>query len=146
MINPAPITLAELVAEGVATSVDALAAHLDGSVFIDDIGRRVVPREVAASVMAVHAERKRAEREHRERERAARSRQPDRALQDRERVRRIKAAQNTGALHLDGLSLAESALAVITSEHLAQRLDKAGTMLDELMTRDSAMTYHPLER
>ena len=65
-----PITLAELVAEGLAPNIDALAAQLNGQVFLDDIGRRAVTREVAREALTQHTAKQTRERERQQRQRA----------------------------------------------------------------------------
>ena len=88
-MSTTPITLAELVAEGLGATVDDLANRLDGRVFLDDIGRRCVDRDVARELFAERAQQQAAMVAQRERLHAELAAMPH--VQDR--VRAIAAGQ-----------------------------------------------------
>ena len=134
-----PISLAELVAEGFASSIDDLAARLDGSEYLDDIGRRVVDRDVARQLFTQRAAWAAADAA----ERAARADQPNPNI---ERVRAIQARQRQlraeGAIDHNATALG----AMIVAENDTTDLDRAGRRWDELVDAERRGDFGTMHR
>jgi len=120
------IPLAELVAEGFAENIAALANRLDGSVFLDDIGRRCTTRDIARGMFVERA----AEQEALQRQREEMAAQPNLS---RRRVRALQARQ--AALRQEGLIAADTpASIVLAAGDRNSNLERAGRMRDELIS------------
>lgn len=139
--NWIPLTALAIEGFGRGTTVEDRTAHLaaqlaDRLVF-DDLGRRCVARSVARELFTRQAEQAGRLRERRAANRAELRAETNRL---RERIRAIRAKQESQDLGLDGLSMSEAALATLTADDIAQRLTESGNRLEEHLS--GAMIHH----
>lgn len=127
-----PIPLSLLVLEGVADSVDALAARLDGAVVLDDVGIRCVSRQSARWLIAEKVEAEASQRAHRRRQQGELTR----------RCAESHAAIPTGIPAPRGVD-GVTGLAVLTAADKSARRDAAGQRRDELAS--GGIVYHPIQ-
>lgn len=127
-----PITLAELFIEGFAPTIDDLAARLGGSVYLDDIGRRCVDRDVARGLFT--------ERAHYQAAQAAQAEQwaAELAAHQNPAIARVALIQaRDAALRADGAIAADTpALAAMALADGNPDLDRRGRVFDELIAAD----------
>jgi hypothetical protein len=130
---PDLIPLAELVLEGLATTIDQLAADLCHEVLLDDLGRRAVPRQTARRLFAERAE-------YEERTRTLLQRQQEELARQQEEMLASIGHGLKAPAGLEHLSAAE----VMFMKATEGRLDKAGQRYDEYAS--GALYYREFPR
>lgn len=134
-----PVPLTELVAEGIARDVGAVALMIDGEVVLDDIGRRCAPRAVARRLILEHTA-KVAEDQERARQRQRELAEKTRAIRERNIRGGVPhdPAEHLGMHPVDAMRAADG-------EHAAQkRLSAADENMRDLWNGD--MVIRPLKR
>lgn len=121
------VPLAELVAEGIADTIDALASRLDGAVFADDIGRRCCTRDTARELMA-ERERRLAQQREWQADRQRRAREQD----ERTGVLALR-RRGIGVPVPDSVGTGTSAVALMVEPERERARDRKRTHLDEML-------------
>jgi len=137
-LRDAPVTLAELAAELGAESVDRLAQQLDGDVYRDDIGRRVITRQRARTLIAERDAAEQARAEAAERQAAQQHAENERHNRERERMLASVDALNA---RFPGDPSAPASALFYRAELEAQAMDELALLDEEAMKARTARRY-----